>query len=61
MRSGRTSLFHAIDNGHTSVMQVLLKAGAVANIANYAGQTALSIITDPKSMAFKMLLKKDMT
>lgn len=61
MRSGRTSLFHAIDNGRTSVMQVLLKAGAVANISNYAGQTALSIITDPKSMAFKTSLNKDTT
>ncbi|XP_077278171.1 uncharacterized protein LOC143906171 isoform X2 [Temnothorax americanus] len=61
MKSGRTALFHAIDNSHTSVTQVLLNSGAVANIANYAGQTALSILGDPKSLAFKMSLKKDVT
>ncbi|XP_024893090.1 uncharacterized protein LOC112468223 isoform X4 [Temnothorax curvispinosus] len=61
MKSGRTALFHAIDNSHTSVTQVLLNSGAVANIANYAGQTALSILSDPKSLAFKMSLKKDVT
>ncbi|XP_071570098.1 uncharacterized protein [Temnothorax nylanderi] len=61
MKSGRTALFHAIDNSHTSVTQVLLNSGAVANIANYAGQTALSILSDPKSLAFKLSLKKDVT
>ncbi|XP_011633951.1 uncharacterized protein LOC105425089 [Pogonomyrmex barbatus] len=46
MKSGRTALFHAIDNGHMSLMQVLLKAGAVTNLTNYAGQTPLSIMSD---------------
>ncbi|XP_050454287.1 uncharacterized protein LOC126852981 isoform X3 [Cataglyphis hispanica] len=44
MRSGRTPLFHALDNGHTVVAQTLLKAGAIANVTNYAGQTPLPIV-----------------
>ncbi|XP_011864643.1 PREDICTED: uncharacterized protein LOC105560283 isoform X3 [Vollenhovia emeryi] len=59
MKSGRTSLFHAIDNGHMSLIQVLLKAGAVASVVNYAGQTPLSIVADMKSIAFKVSLRKD--
>lgn len=46
MRSGRTPLFHALDNNHTAVVQTLLKAGAVANITNYAGQTPLPIVAE---------------
>ncbi|KAL6431936.1 hypothetical protein ACFW04_007393 [Cataglyphis niger] len=46
MRSGRTPLFHALDNGHTVVAQTLLKAGAVANVTNYAGQTPLPIVSE---------------
>lgn len=60
MKSGRTALFHAIDNNHMSVMQVLLKAGA-SNIANYAGQMPLSVMTDPKSLFLKPSLKRDVT
>jgi len=59
MKSGRTALFHAIDNNHSLVMKVLLKAGAVANIANYAGQIPLSVISDPKSLSFRSS-RKDM-
>lgn len=46
MRSGRTPLFHALDNNHTTIVQTLLKAGAVANTTNYAGQTPLTV-TNP--------------
>lgn len=46
MRSGRTPLFHALDNGHTIVAQTLLKAGAAANVTNYAGQTPLPIVSE---------------
>ncbi|XP_072762477.1 uncharacterized protein [Anoplolepis gracilipes] len=46
MRSGRTPLFHALDNGHTAVAQTLLKAGAVANITNYAGQAPVAILSE---------------
>lgn len=46
MRSGRTSLFHALDNGHTAVAQTLLKAGAITNITNYAGQTPIPVVTE---------------
>lgn len=46
MRSGRTPLFHALDNNHTAMIQTLLKAGAVANITNYAGQTPLPIVAE---------------
>jgi B-cell CLL/lymphoma protein 3 len=41
MKSGRTALFHAIDNSQTSVAQVLLQAGAATNVPNFAGQTPL--------------------
>ncbi|XP_011259401.1 uncharacterized protein LOC105253222 [Camponotus floridanus] len=44
MRSGRTPLFHALDNNHTTLVQTLVKAGAVANIMNYAGQTPLPVV-----------------
>jgi len=53
-KSGRTPLFHALDNKHTLVAQTLLKAGAIANIANYAGQTALPIMTETKSAPFRV-------
>ncbi|CAL1679235.1 unnamed protein product [Lasius platythorax] len=46
MRSGRTSLFHALDNSHKAVAQTLLKAGAVTNVTNYAGQTPLPIVAE---------------
>lgn len=46
MRSGRTPLFHALDNNYTTIVQTLLKAGAVANITNYAGQTPLPIVAE---------------
>lgn len=59
-KSGRTALFHAIDNGHKLVMQALLRAGAVATIANYAGQTPLTILNDMK-MSFKMSLEGNTT
>lgn len=46
MKSGRTPLFHALDNGHTILAQTLLKAGAIANVTNYAGQTPLPIVSE---------------
>ncbi|XP_012523906.1 uncharacterized protein LOC105829526 [Monomorium pharaonis] len=57
-RSGRTALFHAIDNGQKLVMQTLLKAGAVASIANYAGQTPLNILNESK---LSLRMEKDKT
>jgi len=48
MKSGRTALFHAMDNCHTLVAQVLLQAGAAANIPNFAGQTPL-VVNELKS------------
>lgn len=53
-KSGRTPFFHAMDNNHILVAQALLKAGAVANIANYAGQTPLPITTETKSAPFRI-------
>ncbi|XP_012226601.2 putative leucine-rich repeat-containing protein DDB_G0290503 [Linepithema humile] len=58
-KSGRTPLFHAIDNNHTVIAQALLKAGAVANIANYAGQTPLPIMTDTKCAPFRISMYTD--
>ncbi|EZA58638.1 B-cell lymphoma 3 protein-like protein [Ooceraea biroi] len=43
MKSGRTALFHAVDNSHISVAQALLQAGAIANVPNFAGQTPLLV------------------
>ncbi|KAL0106430.1 hypothetical protein PUN28_016268 [Cardiocondyla obscurior] len=53
MKSGRTPLFHAIDNNRSTIMRVLINAGAVTTIPNYAGQTALSIIADQRYTGFK--------
>ncbi|XP_020286726.1 uncharacterized protein LOC109856162 [Pseudomyrmex gracilis] len=43
-KSGRTPLFHALDNSHSSISRALLKAGAMAHITNYAGQTPIPIV-----------------
>jgi len=48
MKSGRSALFHAIDNSHMLVAQTLLQAGAATNITNFAGQTPL-VVTELKS------------
>ncbi|EGI57606.1 PREDICTED: uncharacterized protein LOC105153670 [Acromyrmex echinatior] len=61
MKSGRTPLFHAVDNDCTSVKKALLKAGAVTNIANFAGQMPLCIFSDSKNLSFGLSLTKDTT
>ncbi|XP_018374147.1 PREDICTED: uncharacterized protein LOC108768269 isoform X2 [Trachymyrmex cornetzi] len=61
MKSGRTPLFHAVDNDCTSVKKALLKAGAVTNIANFAGQMPLCIFSDSLNLSFGSSLTKDTT
>ncbi|KYN38677.1 B-cell lymphoma 3 protein like protein [Trachymyrmex septentrionalis] len=61
MKSGRTPLFYAVDNDCTSVKKALLKAGAVTNIANFAGQMPLCIFSDSKNLSFGSSLTKDTT
>lgn len=58
MKSGRTSLFHAIDNSHKLVMKALLKAGAVVSIANYAGQIPMAVICDREKSEFEINEKR---
>ncbi|GLH03179.1 E3 ubiquitin-protein ligase mind-bomb [Gryllus bimaculatus] len=41
-KSGRTPLFHAVENGNSEISQVLLNAGAHTHIPNFSGQTALN-------------------
>ncbi|XP_043289518.1 uncharacterized protein [Venturia canescens] len=47
-RSGRTALFHAIENDYTDLGQILLENGAEANKPNYGGQTIFHIIEENK-------------
>lgn len=56
-KSGRTPLFHALDNSHSSISRALLKAGAMAHITNYAGQTPIPIVpvTERESSPCKIL------
>lgn len=59
MKSGRTPLFLAVDRNHIKIAQKLLYGGAVANVANYAGQTPLPIANEVKSTPFRISLRKD--
>ncbi|XP_076300423.1 uncharacterized protein LOC143218827 [Lasioglossum baleicum] len=57
-RSGRTPIFHAIENKHVSVAQKLLAHGAVANIQNFAGQSVTTIVEETKSLSLRTALKQ---
>lgn len=54
-KSGRTPLFHAMDNNHTLVAQTLVKAGALVTVANFAGQTTLPIMVETRIAPFKIM------
>ncbi|KAK0080759.1 hypothetical protein PV325_013369 [Microctonus aethiopoides] len=42
LKSGRTPLFHALQNEYLEIAAELLKNGAKANIPNFSGQTAIA-------------------
>ncbi|KZC14562.1 DNA-binding protein Ets97D [Dufourea novaeangliae] len=45
-RSGRTAFFHALEQNHISVAQVLLAHGAIAGIPNFSGQSVLTLVEE---------------
>ncbi|XP_076652054.1 uncharacterized protein LOC143358644 [Halictus rubicundus] len=57
-RSGRTPIFHAIENDHMSIAQKLLAHGAIANIPNFAGQSVTTLIEEKKSLSLRTALKQ---
>ncbi|KAF8248526.1 ankyrin, partial [Wilcoxina mikolae CBS 423.85] len=42
-KSGRTALHHAAENGHESILQMLLDQGVNKDISDNLGQTALHL------------------
>ncbi|XP_032684876.1 uncharacterized protein LOC116850561 [Odontomachus brunneus] len=62
MKSGRTSLFHALESDNidnrTKVVQRLLQAEATTSIMNFAGQPPLPLPSDEKRSTFMMSLRK---
>ncbi|XP_078042757.1 uncharacterized protein LOC144473070 [Augochlora pura] len=57
-RSGRTPIFHAIENNHISIAHELLAHGAIANIPNFAGQSITTFIEETKSLPLRAALKQ---
>ena len=47
-RSGRTALFHALENDYMKIVQELMGAGAQSNVPNYSGQTVFHLLDDHK-------------
>ncbi|KOC61619.1 DNA-binding protein Ets97D [Habropoda laboriosa] len=54
-RSGRTPLFHALENNYTEIAQILLQNDAIANLLNYSGQSVLSLVDMTKNLSLKTL------
>ncbi|XP_023288228.1 uncharacterized protein LOC105694743 isoform X2 [Orussus abietinus] len=48
-KSGRTSLFHAMEHQNVEAAKVLLSLGAISNVVNFSGQTALSLLENFKN------------
>ncbi|XP_015437455.1 PREDICTED: uncharacterized protein LOC107192654 [Dufourea novaeangliae] len=57
-RSGRTAFFHALEQNHISVAQVLLAHGAIAGIPNFSGQSVLTLVEEMNNFSLKVALKK---
>lgn len=60
LKSGRTPLFHALQNEHLEIVAELLKNGAKANIPNFSGQTVFTLFDDNKHYSLKEALIKSM-
>ena len=57
-RSGRTSLFYAAEANDWDTCELLLQKGADANVANYAGETAVFAANGRKHNQIVALLVK---
>lgn len=60
LRSGRTALFHAIENGHIETARQLLSSGAKPNIRNNDGHNILPLLDEPKTQILKNIVLKAM-
>ncbi|XP_031830355.1 uncharacterized protein LOC116426042 [Nomia melanderi] len=56
-RSGRTAIFHALENNHVPVARKLLAHGAITSIKNFSGQSALTLVEETKNFSLKAALK----
>ena len=59
-RSGRTAVFHAIENQHPEAVRAILAAGAKPNIRNNEGQTILPLLDDVRNQGLKPVVYKSM-
>ncbi|KAG7214058.1 hypothetical protein KM043_001424 [Ampulex compressa] len=57
-RSGRTPIFHAVENKHNAITQRLLQSGAIPHIQNFSGQSVLSILEDVKNLSLRASLNE---
>nr|XP_033337316.1 uncharacterized protein LOC117226764 [Megalopta genalis]XP_033337317.1 uncharacterized protein LOC117226764 [Megalopta genalis]XP_033337318.1 uncharacterized protein LOC117226764 [Megalopta genalis] len=57
-RSGRTPIFHAIENNHISIARELLVHGAIVAIPNFSGQSIMTLIEETKSLSLRAALKQ---
>ncbi|XP_066596040.1 uncharacterized protein [Prorops nasuta] len=51
-RSGRTALFHALENKFLDAAQILKEFKARTDITNYAGQTVMCLVDNIKDLSF---------
>ncbi|CAK9818243.1 B-cell lymphoma 3 protein homolog [Anthophora quadrimaculata] len=54
-RSGRTSLFHAIENNYIEIVHILVQNNAIVDLLNYSGQSALNLVHMTKNLPLKTL------
>lgn len=57
-RSGRTAFFHAVENEHMEIAQMLLDNGAQPNITNYSGQSVTNLVDESKYHSFAETLSR---
>ncbi|XP_015108756.1 uncharacterized protein LOC107035714 [Diachasma alloeum] len=57
-KSGRTALFHALENDELRIARELLTSGAKPNLPNFAGQTCYHLIDETKHVSLKDFLTK---
>lgn len=57
-KSGRTALFHALENDFNDIAQRLVHGGANASVVNFSGQNVLPLIDGVKSLALRTVLHR---
>lgn len=57
-KSGRTALFHAIENDELKIAKQLLTNGGKPNLPNFSGQTCYHLIDDTRHVSLKDYLTK---